>query len=276
MPGCVAGRDRAVGREGRPQPGHVVCAHLRPDVLVRVDGDGALAAWHLDRDDLVAEVARLLRGRGATVALRRQRVLVGARDAEVSGHVLRRHAHVAGIERIGERAHHRVDHRPVLHPLAPAHARQPVLTAAHGFGSARHRQVTVAERDGLRRRDDRLQAAAAQPVEGQRRRPDRQAAVDRRHPGQVHVPDLGVDDVAEYRVPEVLGGGAGPADRLAHHRGRQVTRRHRGQAAAVLADRGTNRRQHEDVALAERVVVSHRHSPHMSSPPLTAQIWPVM
>jgi len=44
-----------------------------------------------------------------------------------------------------------------------------------------HRGVTVAEPDRLRCGDDRLQAAAAQPVEGEGRGLDRKAPVDGGH-----------------------------------------------------------------------------------------------
>ena len=52
----------------------------------------------------------------------------------------------------------------------------------------------------------------------------------------------------------------------------QVARRHRRQAPAVLADRGPRRGQDEYLTL----VVVHGSSAHMSRPPLTAQICPVM
>jgi len=72
----------------------------------------------------------------------------------------------------------------------------------------------------------------------QRRCPDRQAAVDGRHPGQVHVPLLGVEHVAEHDVTDVVRGHARPADGLPDHLGGQVTGRDGGEAATVLADRG--------------------------------------
>ena len=70
----------------------------------------------------------------------------------------------------------------VLHPLAPAHGGQPVRDPAHRLRAAGHRDVAVAELDRLRGRHDRLQPAAAQPVQGERRRLHREAAVDRRDP----------------------------------------------------------------------------------------------
>jgi hypothetical protein len=271
-PGRVAGGDGAVFGEGWLELGQVAGGDVGPDVLVGVDGDGALAALDLDRNDLLLEIPRLGGGGGAVVALGGQRVLVGAGNAEVVGDVFGGDAHVAVVERVGQRADHGVDGLAVLHPLAPAQAGQPVLAAAHRLGPAGHGGVAVAEGDRLRGGHDRLQPAAAQPVQRERRCFDRQAAVDRRDPGQVHVPDLGVDHVAEYRVPDLARLHPGPADRLAHHGGAEVTGRHRGQPATVLADRGPHGGQDEYVTL----VVIHGSSAHMSRPPLTAQICPVI
>ena len=104
---------------------------------------------------------------------------------------------------------------------------------------------------------------------------DREAAVDRRDPAQVHVPDLGVDHVAEDRVPDLGRVHAGPADRLAHHRGGEVAGRDGGEAAAVFADRGPHGGQDQDIAAVFHAFLQSL-SPHMSRPPLTAQICPVM
>ena len=98
------------------------------------------------------------------------------------------------------------------------------------------------------------------------------AAVNRGDPPEVHVPDLGVDHVAEDRmadVERVLD--ARPADRLAHYRRRKIAWRDSGEAASVLADRGPHGGQDQDFP-----VVFHDSSISMSRPPLTAQICPVM
>ena len=64
---------------------------------------------------------------------------------------------------------------------------------------------------------------------------------------------------------------ARPADRLAHYRRGKIAGRDSGEAAAVLADRGPHGGQDQDFP-----VVFHDSSSHMSRPPLTAQICPVM
>jgi hypothetical protein len=81
----------------------------------------------------------------------------------------------------------------------------PVEAAAHRLGPSGQGHVGVAQHDQLGGRDDGLEPGAAQPVEGEGRRLHRQAAVDRGHPGQVHVAGLGVDHVAEHGVPDLAG-----------------------------------------------------------------------
>jgi len=75
------------------------------------------------------------------------------------------------------------------------------MRAAHGLRAAGHRDVAVAELDRLGREHDRLQPAAAQPVNGEGWGFDREAAVDRCDPAEIHVAWLGMDHVAEDRLP---------------------------------------------------------------------------
>ena len=78
-------------------------------------------------------------------------------------------------------------------------------------------------------------------------RPDRQAAVNGRHPGQVHVPKLGMEHVAEHHVTHLSRVHTRPADRLTQHLRSQITGRDRSQATAELADRSPDTRQDEYV-----------------------------
>jgi hypothetical protein len=100
---------------------------------------------------------------------------------------------------------------------APAMRRIDVRGAAHALGAAAHRRVDVAQRDGLRSADDRLQAAAAQAIDRQRAAGHRQPALHARDAGQVHVLGLGMDDVAEHALADVRGVDLGTRDRFAHH-----------------------------------------------------------
>ena len=67
----------------------------------------------------------------------------------------------------------------------------------------------------LRRADDRLQAAAAQAVDGERGGFLRQAALDARDAREVHVLRFGVDHVAEHQLPTCLRIDLGALDRFA-------------------------------------------------------------
>jgi hypothetical protein len=68
------------------------------------------------------------------------------------------------------RADHGVDHLAVTEPLPETQAGQPVLRPAHALGAAGDCRLRVALQDQLGGGDDRLEAAAAKPVHGQRRR----------------------------------------------------------------------------------------------------------
>jgi hypothetical protein len=163
--------------------------------------------------------------------------------------------HVAVVERVGERAHRCVDDRVVVHALAPAESRDPVLAPAHALGAPGHHDVRVAQLHDLRGRDDSLQARATEPIQRERRGLDREARFDRGHPGQVHVVDICVDDVAEHDVPDLARLDRRPLDRLAHDRGRQIRGRVILQAPAVPADRRSHAAQNHHLALTARHLV---------------------
>jgi hypothetical protein len=67
---------------------------------------------------------------------------------------------------------------------------------------------------------------------------------DARH---VHVPGLGVDDVAEDDVIDVIGRDTGALEGRAGGRRAEIARRHAGEALAVGADRGASGRSDNDV-----------------------------
>ena len=244
----VAGRDRPVRGESGTQLCHIVGSDAGPHLLVDGEVSGAFPGGHLDGQDLLGEVAGVDGGGRPAVAGDGQLILVVPGHAIISSHVLRGDAHVAAVERVGQRADHGVDDGAVAHPLAPPQPGHPVLAAAHRLRPASHRDLGIAQRDGLRRGHDRLQAAAAEPVHGERRRLHRQAAIDRGHPAEVHVPWLGVDHVAEDAVADGRGLHLCSADSFGHHRSGKITRRNASEAATVFSDRGTGPGQDEEIS----------------------------
>ncbi|GCC48215.1 hypothetical protein chiPu_0032260, partial [Chiloscyllium punctatum] len=86
---CVARGHRARIAHDRLQLGETFERGLGARMLVLVDGDRTgLAAGHLDRDDLLGEIARRDRRAGALLRADRHRILIGARDLEFLGDVL--------------------------------------------------------------------------------------------------------------------------------------------------------------------------------------------
>ena len=82
------------------------------------------------------------------------------------------------IKRIAEGCNHHIDHLRVIHPRAETHGRRAVRTATHILGSAGDGHVGIAQHDFLSARNDRLQAAAAEPVQSQGRGLVGQTAID--------------------------------------------------------------------------------------------------
>ncbi len=222
--------------EHRLERGELLDAAVGADGLV--GGKLHRVALDLDFDghDLLFEIALLDGGRRSLVAFDGQLVLVGPRDVPLLGDVLRRHAHVAIVERIAQRGDHHVDERRVVHPRTPAHRGREIRAAAHVLGAAGDRHVGIAEHDRVGGGDDRLQSAAAESVERERRRFDRQAALHARDAGQIVVVGVGVDHIAEDDVPDRRGFDVGPLHRFAHAKGREVAGRNVLQAAAISAD----------------------------------------
>ncbi len=214
------------------------------DVFVGIEPHVALARRNRHRDDLVLEVAGPDGVRRALVRFQRSPVLQLATDAVFPGDVFRRHAHVDGVERVVQRAEHHVDHLGVAHARTPAGRGRQVRSAAHALGAAADGDVGIAQQNGLRGTHHGLQAGAAQAVDVERGRFGRHAAVQRGHARQVHVARLGVDDVAEHHVADLLAPDLGARQRLAHHQRAQLARRHVLQAAAERPDCGAHTADH--------------------------------
>jgi hypothetical protein len=119
---------------------------------------------------------------------------------------------------------------------AETHGRRAVRTPAHILGPAGDGHLGIAEHDRLSARDDRLQAAAAEPVQSQGGRLVGQTAIDACYPRQVMVVGIGVNDVAENDVTDVFHIDSGAGDSFPHTRCGHLTGRGILQAAAVRAD----------------------------------------
>ena len=84
-----------------------------------------------------------------------------------------------------------------------AQAMDDVRRLAHVLAAGGEHDVRVPEEDLLGRRDDRLEARAAEPVHGDRRRLDREPRTERHVPRTVHRVARGLHRVADDRVVDL-------------------------------------------------------------------------
>ncbi len=91
----------------------------------------------------------------------------------------------------------------------------------------------------LRRRDDRLRPRTAHAVHGHRRNRHRQASLNRRLTGRIHLCS-GLNNVAHRRDLDLFGLEPGPFDGGADGDGAKIRRRHVLQGSAKGADRRTD------------------------------------
>jgi hypothetical protein len=239
----VAGGDDGIGHvrgrvlpEGGLEPAQRLHGRVRARALVRIHHRGPLAAGDLHGDDLFLELAGGGGGHGLLVRLHAELVGHLAGDAGLLGRVLRVPAHV----HLAERAPQPVADEPVHHGLvaeldAVAVAVDVEGRVGHGFLPARDHHLAVAGADGLRGQHDRLEAAAAHLVDGERADGGRQAGLDDglprgrlAHAALHHVPH---DDLGHVRRVD-----AGARDGLADGGGAQLRRGERGQRAQEAAD----------------------------------------
>jgi hypothetical protein len=96
----------------------------------------------------------------------------------------------------------------------------------------------IAELDALRCRHDRLQPGAAQAIDRQRRRFDRNAGVHSRHAREIHVARFGLHDLTEHDMADVSRRHGGAAHRLRGHAACEFGGRYILQAAAESSYRG--------------------------------------
>ncbi len=176
---AVPGSDRAARREHRPQLREPFSAGVGTRALVAIDarrpcadpvpvevGDSSL---HVERRDLVGELAARLRGQRLAMRLERERVLRLARHVPLLGHLLRRQPHPVGdADVLVAREHVRV-HRE------PAEQRD----HAHALGARGDHHVRFAGADPVGGDRHRVQSRRAEPV-------DRHAGHARRQPREQH------------------------------------------------------------------------------------------
>ncbi len=141
----------------------------------------------------------------AALGLCGELVLVGSGDAVLRRNVLGGDTHVDALERVGQHHDGAVDEGAVAEPVAVAAAEVVERHPAHRLGTAGHCYVEVVPAHLHRRRPDRLQAGAAEPVHGVGRRAHRQAGGHRDPTREVGVrPDL--SDAAHDDLADVLAG----------------------------------------------------------------------
>jgi hypothetical protein len=145
-------------RKSRLQLGESVERRARPDIFVRIDHDVALPAADGDGDNLVLELARLLRCLGLVLRSQRELVLLVAAQLPFRRDILGRLAHVVAVEHIHEAiADHGIDEFEIAH-LGAGPQMSAVLRQRHALLAAGDDDFGVAVRDLLHAECDRAQA----------------------------------------------------------------------------------------------------------------------
>ena len=200
------------------------------DILVLVDDGVALAALDGHRDDLVLELAGLLRGFGLVLRGERELVLLVAGDLELAGDVFGGIAHVIAVESVPQAVlDHGVDHLEVAHLDAGAQMLA-VRRQRHGFLAAGDDDLGVAVAICCMPMRDGAQARAAHLVEAPGGRFLRQAGIDRRLPGGV-LALAGGQHLAEDDFVDFPGFDSGARQQFLDHDGAEFMRRRIGERA---------------------------------------------
>ena len=166
---------------------------VRPRMLVGREGARLAALGDLDRNDLIGEATGVAGRLPALLGGQREGVLVLAADAALLDDVLGGLAHRVRVVRIGQaRVGEAPAERRVVHRLLAA--REGGGRLGHHQRGARHRldaagdeDRSIAVGDGVGGADDRLQARAAEAVDGLAGDPGRQAGEQRGHAADVAV-----------------------------------------------------------------------------------------
>ena len=250
----IAGGDQAIFLEGRLHLRQGFHRGVGAHVLVGVEQHDALARLDFDRNDLLLEAAGRDGRSGASLAHHRQLVLLAARDVVACRHVLGSDAHVHLFPGVVQDAEHVVDQHRIAHAGTVARRRVEVRAAAHRLRAAADGDVAIAELDGLRRGNDRLQTGTAQAVHIESGGLDRAAGVDGGDPAQVRILDVGRDHVAHDNVANGVGRHATALQGGLDGGGGQLGIGHILQRAAESAYRGAGGADHEDVALGHVIL----------------------
>ena len=182
---CVAGGHRTFLVESGTQLAKRLHRGAVLRIFVGVNDDVPLARLHRDGNDLVLELAGLLRGFRLVLRTNREFILLLARDLPLLGDVLRGVAHVIAVEGVPEAVlDHGVDHFQIAH-LGPFAQMRAMRRLAHGFLAARDHDFGIAVEDGLIAERDRAQARTAQLVNAPGWALDRNASGDRGLPRRI-------------------------------------------------------------------------------------------
>ena len=217
-----------------------------PDVLVLVDDDVALAARDGHGDDLVLELAALLRSLGLVLRGDRELVLLLAGKLPALRHVLGGGAHVVTVEGVQQSVlQHRVDELEVAHLGAAAHIGG-VRRLRHRFLAARDDDVGVAVGDLLHADGDRAQARAAELVQPPGCLLLRDARRHRGLAGRV-LALAGSEDLPEDDLVDLAGVDLRTLERRLDRHRPELVRRGVGEGAVERADRGAGRTNDHNV-----------------------------
>ena len=167
-------------------------------------------------------------------------VLLLAADAVVAGQVVARLRHVAAAVGVHQGDHQEVLELPLAQLEAAAGAPDHVRRLRHVLHAADQAGRGVAGQDGLGAGDDRLDARAAQAVDGERRHLLRHAGLERHVAGAVDGVRRGLEGVAHDGVVDLGRVDARPLEEGARRVRPEVDRGDVGEGAVVLGHRGTH------------------------------------
>ena len=177
------------------------------DKFVLIDGHVALFAGDHVRDDLVLELAGLLRGLGLVLRGDREGVLLGAADLPFGGDVLGGDAHVVIIEDVGEAVDdHRIGEFDLAHLRAVAQMRG-VSRERHALLAAGDDDPGVARLDLLGGERHGAQTRSANLVNAESGRALGNASLDGGLAGGV-LPVAGGQHLTEDHFADLVGGDA--------------------------------------------------------------------